>query len=229
MTLYESWRCVLRRYFCSFLGVALVALGVATTANARLGVAPISSIAYVAHCIAEELSWSPRFLWTLGATSFVLNLIFFVAQWALERGDFFRRQFWQLPLTFVFSALIDFFGWTLGDVFYRAYVMQLIGTFLGCFFVALVITFELVGDVLYLPGDGMVKSLACAVKAPFGFTKATFDVSLLVVSLFASFATLGYVVGLREGSAICALSVGPLARCLAPLVPRARASLRIAT
>ncbi len=218
---------ILKRYGCCFVGISFVALGVATTATARLGVAPISSIAYVTHCIAEELSWRPRFLWTLGATSLVLNVIFFVAQGALERGDFFKRQFWQLPLTFVFSALIDLFGLALGDVFHQTYALQLIGTVVGCVAVALGITFELAGDVLYLPGDGMVKSIARAFKTPFGFTKATFDVSLLVLSVVASYLALGHIAGVREGSAICALLVGPLARLMAPLVQSARSFLKI--
>ena len=213
------------RYLCFFIGMSCVAFGVAITANASLGTSPISTIAYVAHRIAGLKELQPAWAWTLGATSFVLNVVFFIAQCLMERGGFFRRQIWQLPATFVFGAEIDLFRALVGD--FTPYWAKLAATFFGAFVVALGILWELAGDVLYLPGDGMVNSIAKALKTPFGITKTCFDVSLTAISVVAPLAIAREIVGVREGTLIGAVMVGQFARLMRPLVPKFRALVKI--
>ncbi len=214
-----------RRYLCFFIGMTCVAFGVALTANATLGTSPISTIAYVAHRVADVKSCQPAWAWTLGATSFVLNLAFFVAQCVLEGGGFFRRQFWQLPATFLFGAEIDLFRALLGD--FTPYWAKLAATFLGAFVVALGIVWELAGDVLYLPGDGMVHSISKALKTPFGITKMCFDVSLVAISAVVSLLIVRQILGVREGTLVGAVMVGQFVRLMRPLVPKFRNVMKI--
>lgn len=68
------------------LGILLVSFGVALTASSNLGTSPISSVAWVAHCVSVESDYLPRL--TFGTTTLILNLLFFFVQWAIQGRSF---------------------------------------------------------------------------------------------------------------------------------------------
>ncbi|MDO5309136.1 MAG: DUF6198 family protein [Planctomycetia bacterium] len=210
MTLFKRWA----RFV---LGMSLVAFGIALTARSDLGTSPISSIAYAWYKITLETRIPTL---SLGVTSLVMNIVFFLIQWAIAGRRFPKVQFLQIPATFLFGAVIDFAGWVFSPIPVTTYWGRLLEVLLGSALVALGLVFELSGDILYLPGDGLVKSLNELFKLNFSTMKIVNDVTLVLLAALSSYFALRHVVGVREGTVIAALCVGWFIKFFRPFVPR---------
>ena len=86
------------RYLCFVTGLLINSFGVAFITKAALGTSPISSIPYVL-----DLRFQPTF----GEFTFVLNMVYIVAQVVLLRKDFQPIQLLQVVANLIFSAFID--------------------------------------------------------------------------------------------------------------------------
>ena len=94
----HSIKTALSRYGWFTAGVLLNAFGVALITKAALGTSPISSLPYVL---------SLRFPVTLGQFTFLMNMLFILAQVLLLRKDFRPVQLLQVAVNVVFSLFID--------------------------------------------------------------------------------------------------------------------------
>lgn len=88
----------LKRYLWFVIGIAINSLGIALITKAALGTSPISSVSYVL---------SLYFPLTLGQFTFLVNLIFILAQVVILKKDFALIQFLQIAVNIVFSVCID--------------------------------------------------------------------------------------------------------------------------
>lgn len=78
----------------------------------------------------------------------------------------------------------------------------------GCTILALGVALEVAADILYVPGEGLVKAIAYKTHQNFGKIKIGFDISHCVIAIFLSLAVLYSVHGLRKGTVISAYWVG---------------------
>ena len=106
------------------------------------------------------------------------------------------------------------------------YLLKVMEVVVGCAFVAMGLACEFAADVLYLPGDGVVKTLANAIKLKMGVMKITFDAFLTVSAALISFLFIAKVVGIREGTLISAFAVGFFLRLLQPTLDKLRVLTR---
>ena len=213
-----------RRVALCALGIFCVSFGIAVTASSDLGTSPISSVAWVAHRVSQLSATIPAL--TFGTTSFFLNVLFFLTQWALLGREFGKIQWLQVPCVFVFSALIDLSMLICSYFPIEWYPGRLAQVVLGCAIVALGLACEFAAEVLYLPGDGMVKTLAQVLKTKSGATKIAFDVFLTVASVALSYALIRQCVGVREGTLISMFAVGFFLKLYQPLIEKLRRLVR---
>lgn len=119
--------------------------------GAALGTSPISSLPYVL---------SLRFPLSLGGFTFIMNLLFVAAQFALLGREMKPIQLLQLAVNAVFSLAIDLsmalLGW-LEPVSLPARLVSLLG---GCVILAFGLAVEVAPNVLVVPGEGIVRALA---------------------------------------------------------------------
>ncbi|WP_458455469.1 DUF6198 family protein [Methanobrevibacter sp.] len=71
---------------------------------------------------------------------------------------------------------------------------------------------EIKTEVVYLPGDGFIVAISQYLKKEFGKIKPYCDVSFVVVAAALSLIFLGYLTGVREGTVISAVIIGPIVR-----------------
>ena len=71
---------------------------------------------------------------------------------------------------------------------------------------------EVKTEVVYIPGDGFIVAIAKVLKKEFGKIKPYCDVSFVMAAVILSFVFLGYLAGVREGTVISALIIGPIVR-----------------
>lgn len=98
---------LIKRYLVFILGLYFLAMGIVLIVHSALGTTPISSINYVL---------SLNLPLTLGAWTFITNMLMVLIQLWLIRGEYGTWKdvveiLLQIPLSFVFSAFIDLNMW----------------------------------------------------------------------------------------------------------------------
>ena len=120
----------------------------------------------------------------------------------------------QLFMSLVFGYFVDFTSWILGDVQPDGYLTQLLSLVLGCAIMAFCICIELKSDFTMLAADGLILAIHTRTGIPFGKVKLIIDVMWSVLSLVLGLTIMHGFVGMREGTIIAALLVGPMIRLL---------------
>lgn len=204
------------RYLWFTIGVIINAFGVALITKAALGTSPISSVPYVL---------SLRFAPSLGAFTFVMNLLFIAAQVVLRGRKFPPIQFLQIVVNLVFSVFIDIGMKVLWWFEPTTLPIKIVALVLGCAVLGFGISVEVAPDALLVPGEGVVGAITDRTGKRFGSIKIMFDVTLVIIALILSFIFFHGVNGLGIGTVVSALIVGRfvnLYNAHLPLIPRIR-------
>ena len=163
-----------------------------------LGTSPISSLPYVL---------SLRFPVTLGQFTFLMNMLFILAQVLLLRRNFRPIQFLQVAVNVVFSLFIDVSMRLLSWMEVGALPMQLLALVVGCAVLGFGISVEVAPRVLMVPGEGIVQAIAAVTGWRFGNVKTAFDATLVSTALLLSLLFFHRLQGLGIGTIFSALAV----------------------
>ena len=193
-----------RRYLMFFAGVVSSALGIALITLAGMGTSAVSSLAYVLTFVFPGVS--------LGCFTFLVNCAMLGGQALLLRNKFRPIQLLQVPATFVFSACIDLWMDLLSALVPSAYAGRWVVLLRGCGFLGLGVGLGEGAHVLVLPCEGCVRTCSQVFGWDFGKTKTGYDLTMLCAALLVSLLCLRSVHGLREGTVVCALTVGSISR-----------------
>lgn len=192
-----------KRYLIFTIGILVQSAGIALVVKSLLGTSPISSLPYVL---------SLAYPFTLGQTTFVVNMAFLVGQIALLRHRFNSVQLFQIPVTLVFAFFIDVSMALLENVIPELYLAKMAVLLLGAAFVALGVSLQVIAHVLMLAGEAIVQAISQVFHFEFGWIKTAFDCTLVSSAALFSFTQLGTIEGIREGTLISALITGSIAR-----------------
>lgn len=207
----KSKREYIRRYVLLTFALFVNALGVAFITKATLGTSPISSLPYV-------LSIFTRF--TLGEFTFIHNFIFILIEVALMGWQGFRNRYnevlVQIPIVLFFSYSIDVCMTLLYDMLPTTYFSRVVDLGIGCVILAIGIGWSVKANVAMNPGEYVVQLIAQRVNKEFGFVKLCFDCTLVLLACAVSLLFMHSVNGIREGTIIAALLVGPIVHFLYP-------------
>ena len=195
----HSIKIALSRYGWFTAGVLLNAFGVALITKAALGTSPISSLPYVL---------SLRFPVTLGQFTFLMNMLFILAQVLLLRKDFRPVQLLQVAVNVVFSLFIDVSMGLLSWMEVGVLPMRLLALAVGGAVLGFGISVEVAPRVLMVPGEGIVQAIAVVTGRQFGNVKTAFDATLVSTALLLSLLFFHRLQGLGIGTIFSALAVG---------------------
>ncbi len=192
-----------KKCLCCLFGLAISGIGVALSTRPDLGTSPISSLPYTMTFV-YPLSFG---MWTV-----LVNALFVFAQVFVLGKSFKLHQLSQLFAAAVFGFFIDVGMWASAFFMPHNYALRLVEQIAGCAILAAGISFELIADVTYMPGEGLIKAIASRWKMNFGKLKVCFDASLVVLSVALSLAVCGQIHGIREGTFVAVLLVGTFIR-----------------
>lgn len=194
-------------------GLSVLALGVAISVQARLGVSPVNSLPYV-------LSLFTPF--NMGQWVTAVFILFILMQLVLKGRDFRLIDLTQLLFSTVFGFFVNLFKALCAPLVPQSYIMQLAMLFASIALIALGITLYLGAALVPMPAEGMTAALADKARLPFSKTKTAFDCSIVALSTALSLLFLHRLEGVREGTVLSALLigtlVGPLRKKLAPVI-----------
>jgi uncharacterized membrane protein YczE/cytidylate kinase len=193
----------LKRSAIFVLGLFIVALGVAFSVKANLGVSPVSCIPYI---------YSLGFPLTMGTLSIVMNGLLIVMQIVLKRRKYQLVQLVQFPVALIFGFFTDFTLFLVSGIDVTNYFSQLALCLFSCAVIAFGVFLEVKAKVTYLAGEGLALVIADTFHVEFGKAKIGVDSTLVVIGIISSFLLLGSLHGVREGTIAAALLVGAISR-----------------
>lgn len=200
-----------RRYLLFVASLFINAFGIAFITKALLGTSPITSVTYV-------LSLFTPF--TMGIWTILLNLLFVVLEpFLMTRKDLredLRMYLLQIPIAFCFGLFIDFSMFMLFWLEPSAYVMKVTVLLVGCVILALGIALEVKANAAMMAGEYFVKTITRRFHGEFGYVKLGFDITLLTIACILSLVFLSDIQGVREGTVVSALLVGPIVHFVNP-------------
>lgn len=200
-----------RRYLLFVASLFINAFGIAFITKALLGTSPITSVTYV-------LSLFTPF--TMGIWTILLNLLFVIIEPFLmtrkELIEDLQMYLLQIPIAFCFGLFIDFSMFMLFWLEPSAYVMKVTVLLVGCVILALGIALEVKANAAMMAGEYLVKAITRRFHGEFGYVKLGFDVTLLTIACLLSLVFLSDIQGVREGTVVSALLVGPIVHFVSP-------------
>lgn len=195
----------INRYVIYLISLFIISLGAAISIKANLGTAPLICIPYVSSVISNL---------SVGTVSFIFSIILIALQVLILRGDFEKRQYLQIVMGTIFSAFIDIALMLVSFLNPQNYISQVALLLISCIVVAFGVLLEIQTEVVYLPPDGLIVAISTVLKKEFGKVKPYIDTSFVIIAALLSVVFLGYLIGVREGTIISALIIGPIVRVL---------------
>lgn len=201
----------LRRYVLFVVSLFINAFGVAFITKALLGTSPITSITYVLSMFTPL---------TMGQWTIITNLLFVAIEPLLMNRTQLREEriiyLMQIPISLCFGYFIDGSMFLLQGLAPATYLAQLGSLAVGCLILALGIALEVKVNVAMTSGEYFVRVIALRFKGDFGYVKLGFDSTLVLLSCIVSWIFMQGIYGVREGTVVAALVVGPIVHFVSP-------------
>ena len=200
---------IILRLICLLLGLFCLAQGIAFTVIADLGTDAITSPALVAHlALADTPTGLGYSFFTVGRLLICVHITLVLLQILLLRRNYRPVQLLQVVMGFILGGMLDVSLSYTSLLPVPNYAAALGYTFIGCIFSAFGIFTYVKADMVPLSAEGLCLALSRTFSWRFSRVKVAVDCSMLGIAVAASLILWGEVVGVREGSLICAVSVG---------------------
>ena len=201
-----------RRYLLFCVSLFVNALGIAFITKALLGTSPITSVTYILSMFTPL---------TIGQWTILLNLLFVVLEpFLMSRQELksdLRMYLLQIPISFCFGTFIDIcMHYVLFWLHPETYVYMIIALLIGCVILAVGIALEVKANAAMMAGEYFVNVITKRFRGEFGYVKLGFDVTLVVLACLLSLIFMSGIYGVREGTVISALVVGPIVHFVSP-------------
>ena len=193
------------RYVIYLISLFIISLGASLSIKANLGTSPLICIPYVSSAISNL---------SVGTASLIFTITLIALQVLILRGSFEKRQYLQLVMGTIFSAFIDVTMMMVNFLNPQDYLSQMALLLVSCVVVAFGVLLEIKTEIVYLPPDGLIVAISTVLEKEFGKVKPYVDTTMVIVAAALSIVFLGYLVGVREGTVISALIIGPIVRVL---------------
>ena len=203
-TSLQTW---LKRLLIYVLGMYLMAIGVVFSSRSDLGVSPVSSLGNVLFQIGRSAG-APGFV-NLGNCTTGVFCLYLLAEALILGRDFKPAMLLQIAASLLFGQLVN-----LASAMLRAlpapgsYVMQMLYLLVSIPLVAAGVMLYLSPSILAMPGEGLSLAVSKKTGLSMGTSKTIFDCTVVALSAVASLLYFRGLVGVREGTVICALLVG---------------------
>ena len=196
-----------KRLLIYLVGLYLMAIGVVFSARSNLGVSPVGSLANVLYQIGLSIG-APSYI-NLGNCTIAVYCLYILVEALLLRRDFKPQMLLQLVASFLFGQLVNLATAMLSFLPLPGnYVLQMLYLLCSVPLVAAGVMLYLSPNILPTPGEGMSLAISKLTGLSVGSSKTIFDCSMVVISAVTSLIFFHGLVGVREGTVICALLVG---------------------
>ena len=196
-----------KRLLVYLVGLYCMAIGVVFSASSALGVSPVGSLANVLYQIGLAQN-APSFV-NLGNCTIAVYCLYILVELIILRKDFKPTMLLQLVASLLFGQLVNLATAMMSFLPAPAnYAIQMLYLLCSIPMVAVGVMLYLSPNILPTPGEGMSLAISKKTGLSVGSSKTVFDCSLVIISAITSLIYFHGLVGVREGTVICALLVG---------------------
>lgn len=181
-------------------GFLVFSLGTALSIKSTLGVTAVTAL---------PLSLSTVTGFSVGQMMCLMAVVYVGLQAALLRKQFKPLAIGQVAIGLLMGFLVDLFCQSLAFYVPQAYYEKLILTAVSLPIIALGLSLIINANFLPSPSEGFSLTLAGKIHKPFPSTKRLTDCITLAVAVLLPLVFSCPIVGIREGTLINALSIGP--------------------
>ena len=184
-----------------------MALGVVFSARSGLGVSPVGSLANVLYQIGLSRG-APGWV-NLGNCTIAVYCLYILAEAVILGKDFKAGMLLQLAASFLFGQLVNLASALLGGLPEPgSYLHRMAYLLCSVPLVAAGVMMYLSPNILPTPGDGMSLAISRKSGKSLPASKTIFDCTMVTISALTSLLAFRKLVGVREGTVICAMLVG---------------------
>ena len=197
-----------KRLFIYFCGLFCIATGIAFSAKSGLGVSPVGSPANVLYQIGLSMGL-PESFFNLGNWTIATYCVYILLQIVMLGKKFRPVQLLQLAISFAFGWLVNLTTAMLSGLPAPTnYGMQMLYLLVNIPLVALGVMLYLSPNLLPTPGEGAALAISERFHTSVAAGKTIFDCSMVVIAVIISLIFFHGLVGVREGTVLCALLTG---------------------
>lgn len=189
-----------KRYGLFLISVWVIGLGISMITQSNLGTTAVTSLPFVLSAI---------FSLSFGTFTMLMNILLVFLQLLILKKDFQKKQYLQFFVGPLLGLSIDSNARIFSFLQTSPYLVKLLFILMGCVALAFGIFLQLSSQTIYNPTEGIVNALALKFQKPFGNVKLIFDSGLIVFSVLLSLVVLSNITGIREGTVLSALLIGP--------------------
>ncbi len=190
------------------IGLFILSLGVTISIGSNLGVSPVSSLPN-AISLVTGIEFA---IATVAAYS-----VYIVLQILILRREFKLINLTQILFSTLFGYFLNFSNLLVGGFSIPTYAGQLLMAAISIVLIAIGISLYVGAGIVPMPMEGLTLAIVQKLKTvPFHNVKIVLDSCSVLIAAGLSFAFLGGLYGVREGTVIAALLVG---KCI-PLVKK---------
>ncbi len=196
-----------KRLLIYVLGLFLTATGVVFSSRSALGVSPVSSLGNVLYQIA--LSAGAPAVFNLGNCTTAVFCLYLLVELLVLRRAFRPEMLLQIFVSLLFGQLVNLSGAMLRSLPAPGnYGMQMLYLLVSIPLIAAGIFLYLCPNLFPMPSDGLCLAISKKTGISVGTAKTIFDCTAVGLSTATSLLYFRGLVGVREGTVICALLVG---------------------
>ncbi len=185
------------------VGLFFMALGIAFSVKADLGISPISCTPYVFSL------WGPL---TIGTYTIIYHVGIILIQFLLLRSQFRLSMLTQLPAGMVFGLFIDLAMWMCSSLAPNVYWVKLVLCLASCGVMGFGVFLQVKANLFFLAAEGLNLAVMKLKPWDFGAIKTGIDCCFVLLGVVCSLCFFGEVIGVREGTVIAAVLVGLFVR-----------------
>lgn len=191
------------------LGLFILAQGIAFTILANLGSDAITSPALIAHLyLGKKNSGLNYECCTIGNMLICIHTALVILQIIILRSKYHPIQLLQLLMAIILGQMLDICMSYTSLLPIPNYSFRIVYTLLGCFIGAFGIFTYIKADLIPLSAEGLCLAITRTYKLRFSRVKIALDCTMITIAVLASVVIFGRIIGVREGSLICAVSTG---------------------
>ena len=201
----------LRRFILFAISLFINAFGIAFITKAMLGTSPITSVTYVLSMFTS---------WTMGQWTIAINILFVILELPFisikELKSDIKMFTLQIPIALCFGTFIDI---SMNMLFWlnpAEYISKIVFLLIGCIILAIGIALEVKANAAMMAGEYLVRTISRHFNKEFGYVKLGLDITLLCTACVLSVCFMSGIYGVREGTVIAALAVGPIVHFVSP-------------
>ncbi len=189
-----------KRFIYFFIGLFIIALGIALSTKSNLGVSTISSVPYVLSQIFTQL--------TLGQFTIIVQLIFLFIQFLILRKNFRLFDLLQIVSTVIFGYFVDFWVAVIRNIDPPNYAVQWVLCVISMFTITFGLNIEVRASVTMVASDGLLDTIAKVYYIEFSKVKIAFDCIQVAIAVSISLIFTHSIIGVREGTLAAAIFIG---------------------